>query len=96
LIPVLPKNVQVKRKPMPLNMQYFVGSDARLIHLAENITLLMKYERLEMKYHVAVELRAYAERLIASAVRYGDCHMPTMELTSFWLRVCIIHYLILN
>lgn len=27
----------------------------------------------------------YAERLISEAIRYGDCHKPTMEMADYWL-----------
>ena len=89
LIPVLPKDVRVKMKPVNFSTLWDKGADARLVILAEKMTLLFKYERLEMFHHVSQELRPYAERLIATAIRYGDCHVPTMELADFWLRVTI-------
>lgn len=90
LIPALPEDVRVLRKPRHFNGMWEKGYDARMMHLAEKTSLLMKYERVEMTYQAAEEVRAYVERLIATAIRYGDCHSPTMELADFWLQVSLL------
>jgi hypothetical protein len=87
LIPALPKDVKVGYKSIKHNSMWEKGPDARLMFLAEKMTLLFKYERIEMVTHKGEELRPYAERLIATAIRYGDLHAPTMELADFWLQV---------
>lgn len=53
--------------------------------MRKTVTALVKHERLELTYHIADESRGYAERLISEAIRYGDCHRPTMNLATFWL-----------
>lgn len=90
LMPALPKDVQVIYKGKNFNNKWEFGADARMMYLADKVTMLFKYERIEQHYHAAVELRGYAERLIQTAIRYGDCHSPTMELADFWLKVSVL------
>ncbi|XP_050730987.1 39S ribosomal protein L17, mitochondrial-like [Eriocheir sinensis] len=61
------------------------GPEGRLLAMRKTVTALVRDERIELNYHRADEARGYAERLIASAARYGDCHTPTMELADYWL-----------
>uniref|UniRef100_A0A0K8TRL5 Large ribosomal subunit protein bL17m n=1 Tax=Tabanus bromius TaxID=304241 RepID=A0A0K8TRL5_TABBR len=61
------------------------GPSGRLLKLRKTVTALVKHERIELNYNRADEARAYAERLISDAIRYGDCHKTTMENADFWL-----------
>ncbi|XP_045480073.1 39S ribosomal protein L17, mitochondrial [Harmonia axyridis] len=61
------------------------GPEGRLNKLKKTVTALFKYERIELNYPRADESRMYAERLISEAIRYGDCHKPTMEMADYWL-----------
>lgn len=44
-------------------MRMTKGPEARLLFLAGRVTKLFKYERVELTYHQAVEVRGYAERV---------------------------------
>ncbi|KAH9401284.1 54S ribosomal protein L17 mitochondrial [Tyrophagus putrescentiae] len=57
----------------------------RLKEIAKSVTKLVDQERIELPYFRAYETRNYTERLIAEAMRYGDCHKPTMEVANFYL-----------
>lgn len=57
----------------------------RLREIRKTVTELVRFERIEKNYVRAEMSRQYAERLISEAVRYGDCHRPTMELATWWL-----------
>ncbi|KAK4301049.1 hypothetical protein Pmani_026785 [Petrolisthes manimaculis] len=61
------------------------GPEGRLFKMRTTVNELIKNERMEVNYNRADEARGYAERLISEAIRYGDCHRPTMELADFWL-----------
>jgi large subunit ribosomal protein L17 len=61
------------------------GLYGRLIKMRQTVTALVRHERIELNYLRADEARGYAERLISDAVRYGDCHRPTMEQAKFWI-----------
>lgn len=61
------------------------GPEGRLHMLRKTVTELVKLERVELNYHRADEARGYAERLIATAIKHGDCHIPTMEMANYWL-----------
>ncbi|XP_047473335.1 39S ribosomal protein L17, mitochondrial-like [Penaeus chinensis] len=61
------------------------GPEGRLNKMRATVTELVKNERIELNYNRADEARGYAERLIAEAIKYGDCHRPTMEMATFWL-----------
>ncbi|XP_042865074.1 39S ribosomal protein L17, mitochondrial-like [Penaeus japonicus] len=61
------------------------GPEGRLLKMRATVTDLVKNERIELNYNRADEARGYAERLIAEAIKYGDCHRPTMEMASYWL-----------
>ncbi|RWS09742.1 hypothetical protein B4U79_09414 [Dinothrombium tinctorium] len=86
LNPELPRNVVVRRKPIKFATPKLAGLDGRLELIARIVTKLIKFERIEEKYHRAQEVQGYVERLIVEAMRYGDCHRPTMELADFWLK----------
>ncbi|KAK7069309.1 54S ribosomal protein L17 mitochondrial [Halocaridina rubra] len=61
------------------------GPEGRLHKMRITVTDLIQNERIELKYFRADEARSYAERLIADAIKYGDCHRPTMEMANYWL-----------
>lgn len=67
------------------NLKQVDGPEGRINKLRKTVTGLIKNERLELNYARADEARGYAERLISDAIRYGDCHRPTMEMADFWL-----------
>uniref|UniRef100_A0A336KYN3 Large ribosomal subunit protein bL17m n=1 Tax=Culicoides sonorensis TaxID=179676 RepID=A0A336KYN3_CULSO len=67
------------------NMKQIDGPEGRINMLRKTVTGLIKNERIELNYAKADEARGYAERLISDAIRYGDCHRPTMEMADFWL-----------
>ncbi|KAH6927357.1 hypothetical protein HPB50_002318 [Hyalomma asiaticum] len=58
----------------------------RVEKIRETLTALFKHERIELNHPRADEVRGYAERLIAEAIRYGDCHARTMELADYWIK----------
>uniref|UniRef100_A0A0P4WKW3 Large ribosomal subunit protein bL17m n=1 Tax=Scylla olivacea TaxID=85551 RepID=A0A0P4WKW3_SCYOL len=61
------------------------GPEGRLTMLRKTVTELVKLERVELNYQRGDEARGYAERLIAMAIKHGDCHIPTMEMANYWL-----------
>lgn len=67
------------------NLKNIDGPEGRLNKLRKIVTGLIKNERIELNTQTADESRQYAERLISDAIRYGDCHRPTMEMADFWL-----------
>ena len=87
LIPKLTADVKVNYNPLNFAASQIKGRDGRLKILSNHLTDLIKYERVDLPLHKAEEVRGYTERLIAEAIRYGDCHVPTMELADFWIRV---------
>lgn len=87
LMPALPPDVTVKRRrEAHFQTMFKLGYDDHMSLAADKLTLLLKYERIELKKHHAEFIRGYAERLICNAIRYGDCHTATMELADFWLK----------
>ncbi|CAG2183875.1 unnamed protein product, partial [Oppiella nova] len=62
------------------------GKQMRLEAIARSVNDLVRDERIHLTYYKAWEVRNYAERLIMEAIRYGDCHRPTMELADFYLK----------
>jgi len=62
------------------------GKQMRLETIARSVNDLVRDERIHLTYYKAWEVRNYAERLIMEAIRYGDCHRPTMELADFYLK----------
>ena len=87
LIPKLTSDVTVKYDPLNFNTAYIKRQDGRLRILSNHITDLIKFERIELPLHKCEEIRPYTERLIIEAIRHGDCHVPTMELADFWIKV---------
>ncbi|KAK8739771.1 hypothetical protein OTU49_003187 [Cherax quadricarinatus] len=81
LIPAIRVTISAKHKKFS-NPK---GPEGRLHKLRNNVSDLVKNERIELNYFRADEARGYAERLIADAIKYGDCHRPTMEMADFWL-----------
>ncbi|XP_063703048.1 large ribosomal subunit protein bL17m [Culicoides brevitarsis] len=68
------------------NLKQIDGPEGRINKLRKTVTGLVKNERIELHYARADEARGYAERLISDAIRYGECHRPTMEMADFWLQ----------
>ncbi|XP_050415406.1 39S ribosomal protein L17, mitochondrial [Patella vulgata] len=62
-----------------------VGPEGRLQRLRQLVTGLVRYERIETVHQHCDETRGYAERLIHTAIRYGDQHQHTMEMADYWL-----------
>lgn len=63
MIPALPADVEVTRKPLKLNSMYKKGIEARLELLSYRMTDLVKKERVELQLHHAIEIRPYFERV---------------------------------
>ncbi|XP_042213999.1 39S ribosomal protein L17, mitochondrial-like isoform X2 [Homarus americanus] len=81
LIPAIRVGVCAKRKKFS-NPK---GPEGRLHMLRATVSDLIKNERIELNYPRADEARGYTERLIADAIKYGDCYRPTMETADYWL-----------
>jgi len=81
---LVPK-LKIAVRNTPLKFRQPEGPFGRLKLLRKTVTALIKYERLELNFPRASEARGYTERLITEAIRYGECHRPTMELVDFWL-----------
>uniref|UniRef100_A0A2A4J6K7 Large ribosomal subunit protein bL17m n=1 Tax=Heliothis virescens TaxID=7102 RepID=A0A2A4J6K7_HELVI len=82
------KLVSKLRVPVPpkhRNLRSPKGPEGRIDKLRKTVTGLIKFERIELNHNRADEARQYAERLISEAIRYGDCHKPTMDTADFWL-----------
>lgn len=90
LIPKLTSDVKVNYDPLKFATTYIKRPDGRLKILSNHLTDLIKFERVELPLHKAEEIRGYTERLIGEAIRFGDCHVPTMELADFWIRVSVL------
>uniref|UniRef100_U5EUU2 Large ribosomal subunit protein bL17m n=1 Tax=Corethrella appendiculata TaxID=1370023 RepID=U5EUU2_9DIPT len=82
----LMSQLRIKVNPRQRNLKGMQGPEGRLKRIAKTLTALVKYERIELNFNRADETRGYAERLISDAIRYGDCHKPTMEMADFYLR----------
>lgn len=90
LIPQMP--YEIPDKPIKVrggrNLEYLrrlFPHQERLRTIAKSVNKLIDEERVEFNYFRGYEVRNYTERLIAEAIRYGDCHKPTMELANFYL-----------
>ncbi|CAL4063236.1 unnamed protein product [Meganyctiphanes norvegica] len=81
LIPALRVPIQARHR----NMKQPKGPEGRLNMMRTTVTELVKNERIELNHPRADEARGYMERIIAEAIKYGDCHKPTMEMADFWL-----------
>ena len=81
LVAKLPIRIAAK----PRRLRNLDGNYGRLIKLRKTVTALVRHERIELNYNRADEARGYAERLLSEAIRYGDCHRPTMDQAKFWL-----------
>ena len=76
-------NLKIRPKYRKWNHpEYQIG---RLREIRKTVTEVIRYERVEKNKPRAEVSREYVERLISEAVRYGDCHKPTMELACWWL-----------
>ncbi|XP_029722995.2 large ribosomal subunit protein bL17m [Aedes albopictus] len=81
----LMSQLKIAVRPRHRNLKNIDGPEGRLDKLRKTVTALIKHERIELNYQRADEARAYAERLISDAIRYGDRHQPTMEMADYWL-----------
>ncbi|KAL1131294.1 hypothetical protein AAG570_010912 [Ranatra chinensis] len=81
----LVSRLRIKVNPRHRNLKNPKGPEGRLEKLRKTVTGLIKHERIELNYNRGDEARAYAERLISEAIRYGDRHIPTMEMADYWL-----------
>ncbi|XP_053205560.1 39S ribosomal protein L17, mitochondrial-like [Panonychus citri] len=85
VIPALPPDVVVNRKPIKLASKWLRHGSGRLILIGKLVTDLIKFERITLPHHRALEVQGYTERLITEAMRNGDRHIPTMELADFYI-----------
>ncbi|XP_028155796.1 large ribosomal subunit protein bL17m [Ostrinia nubilalis] len=81
----LVSKLRIKVPTRHRNLKNVKGPEGRLDKLRKTVTGLIKYERIELNHNRGDEARQYAERLISEAIRYGDCHKPTMDVANFWL-----------
>jgi len=63
----------------------FMGPVRRLLAIGDEITELIRYERIEGKYLDLQDTRHYVELLLQLAVANGDQHRSTMELVDFYV-----------
>ena len=63
LMPALDKDVHVPRRPHTIQTMFEKGPDARLNQIAERVTKLVKFERVELNKVQALETRMYTERV---------------------------------
>jgi len=66
--------------------QVGMGPMRRLLAIADEVTELVRYERIEGSHINLQDTRHYAELLLQLAVANGDRHRPTMELVDFYIR----------
>ncbi|XP_065075837.1 large ribosomal subunit protein bL17m-like [Ochlerotatus camptorhynchus] len=71
----LMSQLKVAIRPRHRNLKNIDGPEGRLDKLRKTVTALIKHERIELNY----------QRAISDAIRYGDCHKPTMEMADYWL-----------
>ncbi|XP_057329557.1 39S ribosomal protein L17, mitochondrial [Microplitis mediator] len=76
-------NFKVQNKARRLKS--FDGPEGRVRKIQKTLTALFKYERIELFYNRADEVRGYADRLISEAIRHGPSHEETMALADFWI-----------
>ncbi|XP_065081180.1 large ribosomal subunit protein bL17m-like [Ochlerotatus camptorhynchus] len=81
----LMSQLKVAIQPRHRNLKNIDGPEGRLDKLRKTVTALIKHERIELNYQRADEARGYTERLISDAIRYGNCHKPTMEMADYSL-----------
>lgn len=81
----LMSRLRIKYKPVRRRLKNPEGAEGRLKKIRKTLTALINHERIELNYNRADETRGYAERLISDAIRYGDCHLATMELADYWI-----------
>jgi len=77
--------IKVRGRAGEEHIRRLFGKQTRLREIAKSVTSLIDKERVELSYFRAYETRNYTERLIVEAMRYGDCHKPTMEVANFYL-----------
>ncbi|CAD6234265.1 GSCOCG00007700001-RA-CDS [Cotesia congregata] len=80
LVSRLNYKVQDKRR-----LKSFDGPEGRVRKIQKTLTALLKYERIELYYNRADEVRGYADRLISEAIRHGPTHAETMEMADYWI-----------
>ncbi|XP_015112143.1 39S ribosomal protein L17, mitochondrial [Diachasma alloeum] len=61
------------------------GLEGRIRKIQKTLTALLKYERIELYWNRADEVRGYVDRLISEAIRHGPAHKETMELADFYI-----------
>jgi len=77
--------LNVRLSPKPKRWDHPDYQIGRLRVVRNTVTELVRYERIEANKFRAEFSREYVERLISEAVRWGDCHKPTMDLANWWL-----------
>ncbi|XP_043278500.1 39S ribosomal protein L17, mitochondrial [Venturia canescens] len=78
---------KLKYKPQdkPRKLRNIDGPAGRIRKIQKTLTALLKYERIELNYRRADEVRGYAERLISEAIRHGPTHQETMNIADYWI-----------
>ena len=68
LIPALPPDVTVHRRPNKIKAKWYIDKRTRLYPVAFKLTELFKYERIKYPHHQCVAVREYAERVCQKAL----------------------------
>ncbi|XP_015585057.1 39S ribosomal protein L17, mitochondrial [Cephus cinctus] len=72
-------------RPTPRRLKNKDGPPGRVLKIQKTLTALFEYERIELFYNRADEVRGYAERLISEAIRRGPEDHEMMDLANFWI-----------
>eukprot|EP00095_Tigriopus_kingsejongensis_P007389 maker-scaffold112_size353035-snap-gene-0.8 protein:Tk07389 transcript:maker-scaffold112_size353035-snap-gene-0.8-mRNA-1 annotation:"39s ribosomal protein mitochondrial precursor" len=73
-------------KVLPLKLhKNILGPRGSLDKLRRHVTALIVNERIELPASHGDHTRLYTERLISDAVTFGDKHVHTMEMATWWL-----------
>ncbi|KAK0089733.1 hypothetical protein PV325_005880 [Microctonus aethiopoides] len=81
----LVSQLKFKIQPVARKLKSVDGPAGRIRKIQKTLTALIKYERIELYYNRADEVRGYADRLISEAIRNGPENKDTMQLADFWI-----------
>ncbi|KAL3994858.1 Ribosomal protein L17 family protein [Acanthocheilonema viteae] len=84
-LPRIPKAVKIGHIPQRLKSPRLEFHRARLEILRRMCSTLFREERAEFRYHRAMELRPYAERLLQFGIFRGPEDSYTKEMVDWWI-----------
>ncbi|MCP9262146.1 hypothetical protein DINM_005438 [Dirofilaria immitis] len=84
-LPRIPKAVKIGHIPQRLKSPKLDFQRARLEILRRMCSTLFREERAEFRYHRAVELRPYAERLLQFGIFRGPNDSYMKEMLNWWI-----------